>query len=418
MDIIKTAPKKSIYRRYWYVPIIILVVALTATVANRFRSISYLVQSDDLLTDTVVMDDFSVTTRGYGRLVAQDVFWVGAESAGTVSNISVRPGDHVKPGDILVKLINPQLLQELKEAELEVAARQADLRANQLIRESELLDLMTEAANAEIDHQTAKMELDAKTRLVERGLEIISRLEYEQTQLAVQKFLQRWQMQEQRVIQREQSIQAIEESEEARLSQTRNELDRIREQVAKLTVRAGVEGIVQELDLALGQKIDRDNNITRIAQPDQLVAQVKIQELQVNDIQLGMPATVDTRTSKIPGVVSRIDPTVVDGSVLVEIELQGELPAGIRPDLNIEATISVSNVPNTLIVRRPASARPQSADTVYRLSSGGGVAERVNVRFGQASTSYIEVVEGLLPGDRIVVSDTSGFSTHERILVR
>src|SRR5690606_38270438 len=151
---------------------------------------------------------------------------------------------------------------------------------------------------------------------------------------------------------------------------------------------------------------------------DQLVAEVKIQELQVNDINIGMRASVDTRSNQIKGVVSRIDPAVVDGSVLVEIELQGPLPPEVRPDLNIEATISVAHVTDTLSVLRPVVARADSTANVYRLTVGGDIAERVSVQFGEASTNHIEILGGLSAGDRIIISDPSAFDTHDRIYIR
>lgn len=418
MDIVKAPDKKPLYRRFWYLPIVIVALVGAVFVADKYRNVTYLVSRDTLLVDEVVAGELLVSVRGYGQLAAREVYWIGAESEGTVSRVRVRPGDQVKPGETLVELINPQLLQQLEDAELEFAARQAEIRANRVQRESQLLDLRTETANAEIDHLTAKMDLDAKAELVSQGLNIISRVEYEQSQLAVQKYLQRWEMQQQRVVKFEDSMLATHEAEQVRLAQTENELQKIRDQVGNLKIKASMEGIIQQMELELGQQIRRGDNVTRIARPDLLVAEVQIQELQVNDIQLGMRAIVDTRTSEIEGVVSRIDPAVVDGSVLVEVELQGSLPPEVRPDLNIEADIRIAYIEETLSVRRPVFARANTEATVYRVNESDDIAERVTVRYGQASTNYIEILEGMEQGERIIVSDPSSFNTHERILIR
>lgn len=418
MDIVKTPQKTAAYRRYWYAPIVIIAVAVIWVTVSKYRNVSYVVDRDSLLIDQVQTGDFSVSVRGYGQLVSRDVYWIGAEAQGRVVRVLAKPGDAVQEGDVLVELANPQLLQELKDAELEFAARQAEVRANQVSRETQLLDLQTEAASAEIDHQTAKMDLDAKAELMSRGLQIVSRLDYERSQLAVQKFQQRWDMLLNRVTQGQKSMLATQEAEQARLSQTENELQKIRSQVDSLSVVTTVEGIVQEMTLELGQLIASGQNITRIARPDQLVAEVQIQELQVNDINTGMTATVDTRNSEIKGTVSRIDPAVVDGSVLVEIELQGKLPPEVRPDLNIEANIHVSHVNDTLSVRRPVFARPHTEMQVYRLNDVEDIAERVTVRYGEASTNYIEVLDGLAAGEQIIVSDPNAFSSHERVFIR
>lgn len=418
MDIVKAPAHVSIYRRFWYVPVIMAVLTAVFLVAGKYRNVSYFASRDSLLLDQVRAGDLQVSVRGYGQLASRDVYWIGAETQGRVARILAKPGDLVAMGDVLVELFNPELLQDLKDAELEYAAKQAEFRANQVARETELLDLQTEAAGAEIDHQTAKMDLDAKAALISRGMQVISNLEYESSQLAVEKFRQRMDMQANRVAQSRHSILAMQDAEKARLAQTENELQKIRDQVNNLTVVASVEGIVQEMNLALGQQIASGQNITRIARPDQLVAEVKIQELRVNDISIGMPATVDTRSNQIKGVVSRIDPAVVDGSVLVEIELQGPLPPEVRPDLNIEANISVAHVTDTLSVLRPVFARADSTANVYRLTVGGDIAERVSVQFGEASTNHIEILGGLSAGDRIIISDPSAFDTHDRIYIR
>lgn len=418
MDIVKTQEKTSLFRRYWYLPLGAMLLIAFFIGSSKYRNVTYLADEGSLLMDEVVAGDLSVSVRGYGQLASSDVYWIGAETEGRVARVLVRPGDVVHKGDVIVELLNPQLLQQLKDAELEFEARKAEVRANQIGRESELLDLRTQATTAEIDHQTAKMDLDAKTKLIEQGLDIISRLDYQSSQLNVQKIKQHWDMQLLRVNKSEESLLATNDADEARLLQTENELEKFRIQVRNLSVTANVAGIVQEMELELGQQIDRGTNITRIARPDKLVAEVQIQELQVNDIQIGMSAFIDTRTSEIDGRVSRIDPAVVDGSVLVEIELLGALPVEVRPDLNIEANISVAHVVDTVYVRRPVFARPESASFVYKLNADGDIADRVSVRYGAASTNYIEVLEGLRINDRIIISDPSAYNSHERILLR
>lgn len=418
MDIVKTPKEVALHRRYWYLPFIVLALVAIALAGNKYRNVTYLVSRDSLLIDTVKSGELSVEVRGYGQLSSRDVYWIGAETQGRVARVLVRPGDFVQIGDVLVELVNPQLQQELKDAELEFVARKAESRANHLARETQLLDLKTEAASAEIDHQSAKMDLDAKTELMSSGLQIVSKLDYERSQLAVLKLKQRWDMQLNRIEQGQLSILATEEAENARFSQTENELQKIRDSVSNLSVLASVEGTIQEMELELGQQIASGQNITRIARLDQLVAEIQIQELQVNDINVGMPATVDTRTSEIKGVVSRIDPAVVDGSVLVEIELLGTLPPEVRPDLNIEANIQIAHVADTLSLRRPVFARSFTESQVYKLTKGGEIAERITVRYGEASTNYIEILEGLVTGDRIIVSDPSAFNSHNRIYIR
>ncbi|MCG8412997.1 MAG: efflux RND transporter periplasmic adaptor subunit [Pseudomonadales bacterium] len=418
MDIVKTTQAKPFYKKYWYVFVASAAFLAFVLFANRYRNVSYIVFADELLMDTVVAGDLSVTVSGYGQLKSRDVVWIGADTEGRVSKILANPGDLVHQGDVLVELANPQLLQDLKDAELEYAAKKADTLAEQIAAESILLDLQTEAANAELDYQTAKIDLDAKTELMSNGLEIISRLDYESTQLSVQKYEQRWEMQKQRVTKRRESMLANRDAEQARLLQAENELQKIRDLVEALSIKADVNGIVQEMDLELGQRILRGQDITRIARPDRLVAEIQIQELLVNDIGIGMKAEVDTRSNIISGTVSRIDPTVEDGSVMVEIELLGQLPPEVRPELNVEAEISVAHIPETLYVKRPVFARAFAHNSVYKLNEDGDIADRISVEYGQASTNHIEVLSGALPGDELIISDSSAWSTHDRVLIR
>lgn len=418
MDIIKTTKSQSNARRYRYLVLILLGLAAVVFFANRYRAVSYVVGRTSLLVETVNAGEFEVSVRGYGQLVSNEVYWIGAETLGSVSRILVRPGDRVEKDDVMIELVNPLLQQELKDMELEFAARQADMIASRINRESAQLDIESQAANADIDYQTAKMNYDAKAELMAKGQEVISRLEFESTRLSVQKFQQRLVTEQQRAAKSKEAIHATMQAEQARLEQSKNELQKLRDQVDALKVRATVSGIIQEMNLQLGQQIVAGTNVTRIARPEQLVAAVRIPELQVNDIQLGMSAKVDTRTNEIKGKVSRIDPAVIDGTVLVEIELLESLPSEARPDLNIEATILVSYVANTLHVRRPVFSRASTEALVYRLTEDSNIAEQIRVVYGEASSSEIEVIEGLVAGDKIIVSDSSKFNSHERILIR
>ncbi len=409
---------KPLYRRYWYLIIGAICIATLTVFVQQYRDVTFFVMADELLTDEVVYGDLIVSVRGYGQLSSTDVYWVGAESEGRVVRVLVKPGDRVEERDILVELANRQLLRQLRDAELEFEAKRAESIANRVANESELLGLQAAAATAEIEFQAVQMDLDAKSQLMVNGSEIVSRLDFEQTQLSARNLLQFWEVQKERLLKKEESTRANQEAEQARLVQAENDLNNIEEQVANLSIRANVGGTVQEMSLELGQQIIRGENITRIAKPDQLVAEIQIQELQVNDIQLGMPALIDTRTSVIEGIVSRIDPTVIDGSVLIEIEFLENLPAEVRPDLNVEGTINISDISETLYIRRPVFARAFTPANIYRLNDEEDIAERIQVRYGQASSNYIEILEGAEAGDRFIISDSSSWDNHDRILIR
>ncbi|MEX1032479.1 MAG: HlyD family efflux transporter periplasmic adaptor subunit [Cellvibrionaceae bacterium] len=417
MDIVRVPQQTPLYIKYWYVPVATLCVIAFAFFAQKYEDVSTIVFEDELLIGTVATGELLLEIRGYGRLVPKSVYRIGAETDGVVEQIYVQAGDSVEKGDYLVRLSNIQLLQQLEDAKLEYEIRKAEARSFRIELESQLLDLKAEVANAEVDHQNAKMELDAHEKLLERGYPM-ARIEHERVQSMVQKNKQRWDVQRQRAGKYEERLLAKVAAEQARQLQSKNEVEKVQYQVEGLYIRASADGIVQEMSLGIGQAIRQGHSITEIVRPEALIAEVKIPELQVQDIQLGMHTTIDTRSNLIKGRVSRIDPKVVDGSVLVNVELLGDLPSEVRPDLNIEANIEVARIANAQHVRRPVFARASANTQVFKIDSSGDIAERVPVEFGRASTNVIEIKSGLEVGDQIIISDTSTFEMHRRIFIK
>ncbi len=418
MDFVKTPPKRPFYSKYWYVLAAVGLCLVLLVLARRFRDVTYVVFGEGLLVDTVAAGDLEISVRGYGQLVSKEVYRIGAETEGRVGKILVRAGDRVLKGTALVQLDNPRLLQELRDAEFEFEAEQAEAIANNLTLESEVIGWSAEVEAAEIAYMNAKMELDANNELISRGIEVVSRLDLERSQRAVKKYQQLREVQQQRATKYEESLVAKMAARKARLRISQNSLDTIRYQVDNLTVRASSEGIVQEMELELGQPVRQGDTVTTIAMANELSAEVRVQELQIRDIRVGMKTEVDTRSNVIQGLVSRIDPKVIDGSVLVGIELSGDLPPEVRPDLNIEASIKVAHLEDTLYVRRPVFARPFTETHVYKLDLDGDIAERVFVHYGQASTNFIEVVDGLSLGDRVIVSDSTSWEKHTKVSIQ
>lgn len=418
MDIVKKSTGKTKSKKYWYLGVVALVVCISLLLTNRFRNVTYIASESSLLINTVQRGDLLVSINGYGKLTPSNISVIGASSDGLVRKVNVRAGDIVESGNVLLELENIQLMQEQQELELEVAALAADHTVNRVTRESQLLDLITEAANSEIDYQDVKLTLDAQDQLLSSGRAVVSRIEHEQSKLTVQKYYQRWEMQQARVEKHREVLVAANKAEAARLNQALGNLDRINEQVKDLSIKASFGGIVQEMSFSPGEQIRQGDVVTRIASPDDLIAEIKVQELQVNRIERGMLATVSTRNSTIRGRVTRIDPAVVESTVLVEIEITDELPREARPDLNIEGVVEIDNVPNAIYLRRPVFAEPFSTAALYILNDAGDIANRVVVEYGQASSSLIEVLEGLSVGDKVITSDPTDWLGHERILVR
>jgi HlyD family secretion protein len=418
MDIVKTPQHLPFYQKYWYVIAGVLALAAAIIFISRYRNVSFIAAEDSLLIETVQQGPMTVSVRGYGKLTAKDVYWIVAKAEGQVEKVSVKAGDRLRHGDVVVQLSNSRLMQQLKDAELEYEAQKAELNAREIDYEVQLMGRQTDVANAEIDYQLARLDLDAKTELTSKGSQIISRIELERAALTVEQYKQRRDMQKQYVIKQQQAMETQKLARVARLQQVAVALENARKEVDDLTLRASVDGIVQEMDMEAGQSVRPGDNVTRIAQADKLLAEIRIPELQVNTIHTGMKVLVDTRTSTIEGSVSRIDPTVIDGAVLVDVELLGVLPLEVRPDLNIEATIEISHIENTTFVKRPVFARDHSQAELFRLNAEGDIAEKIAVQYGQLSSIYAEIITGVAPGDRIIISDTTTLNQHDRILLR
>jgi multidrug efflux pump subunit AcrA (membrane-fusion protein) len=416
MDIRIEPNRRPLLRRYWPVlPALGVVVALV--VANRsFGSATYVAEGDELAFGAVQRGEFAVQVRGAGTLVPKHVQWLATNVDGRVDGIAVEAGSAVEAGDAIVTLANPKLEVELREAQWELEAVTKENRAAEAALRSQLADLRAVARNAELDHESAKLKLEAERQLVERG--IVSRLTFGQSRLAVQQHEERIASARERVTMMEANLAALVDAHAARENKLRNSLNLIRRQVDDLTVRARIDGVVQEIAPKLGQRLVQGAEVARIAPHDNLVALLDVQDFQAPDVALGQAVTVDTRTSRVAGKVVRIDPAVTNGVVKVEVAFDGPMPPEARPDASVEGVIDVARKRDALFVERPSFAQSGRRLALYRVDDDGDAATRVAVELGRASTRHIEVLGGLREGDRIIVSDPSAWERHDHILIR
>ena len=167
--------------------------------------------------------------------------------------------------------------------------------------------------------------------------------------------------------------------------------------------------------MEVGQRVTAGTVLAKIAQPWKLKAVVKIPETQAKDILLGQPSEVDTHNGVIKGKVARIDPASVNGTVTVDIRLEGELPQGARPDLSVDGTIELERLSDVLYVQLPVNARANSLIGLFRIEPDGKEALRVPVKIGRVSVNTVEIVDGLKVGDRVILSDMSAWDAHNRV---
>ena len=360
----------------------------------------------------VEFGEFVREVRGPGTLVPREIRWLSAASAGRVERVLVKPGVIVEPDTLLVELSNPELQQQAEESRWAADAAVADLQSLQAELERQLLDARSAKATLDADYEIARMQADAERELAEKG--IVSRLQYEQNELRAKQLRLRLELEDDRLLQLSASIKAQIAAQQARLEQAQRLAQRRQQQLQDLSVRAGISGVLQEVTVEPGQRIELGGNIARVAKPEELIAELRIAETQARDIQLNLPVRVDTRNAVIAGRVMRIDPAVQNGTVQVDVELVEALPPGARPDLSVDGTIEIERLQDVLHVARPAYGQPDSRTSMFRMLDDS-IAERVQVELGRASVSRIEVRSGLQRGERVILSDISMWSEHDRV---
>jgi len=373
---------------------------------------AYPVDRDALYTDTVKRGDMVRQVRGPGTLVPEEVRWIPARTEGRVERIT-QPGIEVGPDTVILELVNPELLQEVEDAGLALRSAEADYRNLQAQLESELLESQAAREAVEADLEAARLDAEANAELAASGL--IPDIELKRSRLVEGQLESRLRIEERR-------LEKAEDSVAARLAARRAQVEQLvaaarlrRSQADSLRVRAGITGVLQEVPVEVGQQVRPGEILARVARPDTLKAELQIPETQAKDLTVGQPARIDTRNGIVPGRVVRIDPAVQNGYVLVDVDLEGELPRGARPDLSVDGTIQIEKLEDVLYVGRPAYGESGSTIQLFEIVGDGDAAVRVDVRLGRASVNTIEVVSGLEEGDVVILSDPSPWDGHDRL---
>ena len=417
MDLQREKQAIPLWRKYWYVPVVLMLVFGIYKLKNVIGDASFIVNKSELVTAVVTQGRFQVNVRATGVLKPVYIRWVSAQVSGRVEQAFVKAGALVKEGQILMQLSNPELHRELEKARWEFEAKKAENYAAYVSLESQLLDLENSVVEADYSYQSSKLKLDAETQLIEQKNATVSALDSQRSQLAVKQQNQYWLSQQQKVEKMKASLLASKTAQKARLGLVENNYQRIKDQVDALSVKATTNGVVQQVSLELGEQVQVGSSVALIADQRSLFAELQVQEIKVSDISIGQTVVVDTRTSKITGNVIRIDPAVTAGIVQVDVKLTSILPNEARPDLTIDALIEISNIDSALYVKRPAFAPRNSQATLYRLSKDDKFAQKQKVALGQSSVNQIQILSGLAVGDEVIISDTSDWQEHNEIMI-
>ncbi len=417
MDIQRAIQRKPFWKTYWYVFPIMLLVTASIAAKTFLGDTSYVVDRSSLQFAKVQRGEFLIQVNGIGQLKPENTQWIASEVSGRVEQILVKPGSQVSAGEQLVRLSNPELMRSLKKAKWELQATEAEMQASLVQLESQLLDLETSVDEAKFNYQSTKLRLDAESELIAAGKSSISKIEFQRTMLSVDQQKQRWLAEQRRAKKMKENISASKSAQLARLELVKSSYQSIQEQVESLNVKAQVAGIIQTISLELGQQIQTGESVATIADHSSLIAELKVQELQVQDIAIGQQVIIDTRSSEVRGRVARVDPRVQQGMVQVDVEITEQLPGEARPDLNVEGRIVVKKITDTLFVKRPNFAPRNTEVKLFSLSSDQQFINRKQVKLGVNSVSQVQIDSGLSEGDTIVTSDISEFIQHQQVLI-
>ena len=396
----------------------VLVIGLVSVVLARLKPAAPTVERATVWVDTVKRGPMLRQVRGLGTLVPVDEArrWVPASTQGRVERIVLRPGVPVTPDTIVLELSDPQVQQALNDADQQLRASEADFNSMKARLDAEALNQRAQAAIVRADFQNAQTEREMNEGLSKDGL--VSTLILRQSVVRAESLRTRDGIETDRLKVSQQSALAQLASAQALVDQRKSNLALRRQQVDQLRVRAGMSGVLEQVPVEVGQQVAPGTNLVRVADPTRLKAELRIAETQAKDLTIGQIASVDTRNGIIAGRVIRIDPAATNGTVTVDVALEGPLPRGARPDLSVDGTIELERLDNVLYVGRPAFGQEQSTVGLFKLNKATGEASRSQVQLGRSSVNTIEILGGLAEGDEVVLSDMSAWDQFDRIRLR
>jgi len=392
--------------------VLVLIAAAGVTLGlSRMRPAAPSVDRATVWIDTVKRGEMLRQVRGIGTLVPEEVRWIPATSDGVIEERRVRAGDVVKPDTILLIMSNPDVRQRSTDAELQLKGAEADLASLRATLQNEILNQEAMEANTEAEYNKAKLDYEANLELAKDGL--IADVILRKSQVTAQELASKTETEKKKIEGIAKSVDARIGAQQARVDQLRVVYELRRKQLEELNVRAGVAGVVQQVPVEAGMRVAPGTILAKVAEPGRLKAELQIAETQVKDVIPGQVASIDTRNGIIPGQVIRIDPAAVNGTVKVDVQLNGEYPRGARPDLSVDGTIDIERLANVLYVGRPAYGQAESTVGIFKLMQNGE-ANRIQVKLGRSSVNQIEILEGLRESDQVMLSDMSTGDSYDR----
>ncbi len=403
-------------RRIVYGTVALLLVGGVTFGLSKLRPAAPSVDKATIWPDEVKRGPMLREVHGLGTLVPEDIRWIPAQTDAHVDKWVLRPPAVVKPDSIIMELSDPAVQRDAVDAEYQLKGAQADYDNLKVQVNSDLMNQKANEAAVRSDYEQARLQHDVDEKLFKEGIfsdhtRSLSRVKEEQ--LAI-----RLQLEGERTKIATDSANAKLAAQQAKVEQMKALYQLKRSQLEALHVRAGINGVLQLVPVEVGQHVVPGTNLARVADPKKLRAEVKIAETQAKDVMAGQKAAIDTRNGIVNGHVSRVDPSVINGTVTVDVTIDDPLPPGARPDLSVDGTITLENLKDVLYVGRPVHGQPDSTIGIFKIIDDGAEAVRVNVKLGRSSVNTIEVVQGLKVGDKVILSDMSAWDNFDRIRLK
>ena len=422
MDIARpNVAKEKRKKRIIYGVIAVLILGGITYGLSRLKPAAPTVEKNLVWMDVVKRGPMVRQVRGLGTLVPEEISWIAARTSGRVDKIILRPGAAVEPGSLILVLANPDVEQAAANANSQLNAAEAQLTNLKVQTESALLAAEATAAQAKSVYETSKLQAEVKEQLFHDGL--VSELELKLTQATAAQAATSNLIEQKRYAFSQESIKPQLAVQQAEVDRLRSQAELRREEFEALHVRANMAGVLSALGtptfpIEIGAQVQLGTNLARVADPTKLKAEIHIAETQARDVAIGQIASIDTRNGIVDGRVSRIDPTVQNGTVLVDVTIVNELPRGARPDLSVDGTIELERLDNVVYVGRPAFGQENSTVGIFKANGDKNTATeatRVQVKLGRSSVNTIEILSGLQPGDWVILSDMSQWDSNDRV---
>lgn len=414
MDIPRPSQAKAKLRRRILIGAgaVAALVVITVVLA-RLKPAAPTVDRSLVWIDTVKRGDMVREVRGLGTLVPEDISWIAARTQARVERIVLRPGAVVRPDSVILIMSNPAVEQAAADADSQLKASEAELENLKVQLDSTILDAESTAASVKAEYEQDRLRAEVNSQLFKEGL--VSSLDTQLAAVTADDAATRNAIEQKKLAFARDAVAPQLAVKEAEVDRLRAQARLRHDDLDALHVKAGMAGVLQVLPVEVGAQVEPGANLARVADPTKLKAQVQIAETQAKDIRIGQPASIDTRNGLVAGVVSRIDPSVQNGTVTVDVRLTGPLPDGARPDLSVDGTIQLERLNNVVYVGRPGFGQEDTTVGMFRLDPSGSYAYRTRVKLGRGSVNLIEIESGLRPDDRVILSDMSQWDSSDRI---